>query len=452
MKSKSLLEINADILAKKYSPKEVFEYFLLRSKKHQDTLNAYVNLEKNVLDAVPIAIKDNFCTSQDLPTTASSKLLENYMSPYESTVTKKLILAGFGTIGKTNMDAFAHGSSTDTSDFGVTKNPHDLSRYPGGSSGGSAVAVSAGLAPVAIGSETAGSIRQPASWTGVVGLKPTYGRVSRYGLIAMCSSTDCPGTLTKTVGDASFLLDKIAGKDMFDASSLDINLEKFIENPLVKYKIGVCDIYETGVQSDVLQAYEKGVQLFEKMGHEIVKVKLMDPKYAISVYTILQRAEVSSNLARLDGIRYGNDRTTFGEEAKLRIMLGTYTLSSGYYDAYYKKALGVANLMKGDFKRVFQEVDFLFSPTTPTTALPIGDTKKYSFFGEMMDILTEPAAIAGLPAISFPIGLDKNKLPIGGQIMAPWLNEEKMLNIARQFEISTDNFYGIPNLALNFFD
>ena len=188
------------------------------------------------------------------------------------------------------------------------------------------------------------------------------------------------------------------------------------------------------------------------MSHEIVKVKLMDPKYAISVYTILQRAEVSSNLARLDGIRYGNDRTTFGEEAKLRIMLGTYTLSSGYYDAYYKKALGVANLMKGDFKRVFQEVDFLFSPTTPTTALPIGETKKYSFFGEMMDILTEPAAIAGLPAISFPIGLDKNKLPIGGQIMAPWLNEEKMLNIARQFEISTDNFYGIPNLALNFFD
>ena len=443
---KSVTEILALIKNKKISSKEVIDYFLKRIEKYNKKLNAYLTINKSYkadkLDKikVPIAIKDNFCT-KGIRTTASSKVLANFIPPYESTVTKRLIDTSFFILGKTNMDAWAHGSSTETSDFGPTKNPWDLSRCPGGSSGGSAAAVSSYLAPVAIGSETAGSIRQPASWSGVIGLKPTYGRVSRYGLIAMASSLDCPGPLTLTTEDAAFILKIIAGKDKFDATTAPNEVPDYVASLKKKKKfiIGITDEYLNGVDGEIKEAFYQLVSILEKLGHKIKKIKLLSPKYSISVYTIIQRAEVSSNLARYDGIRYGNDRTFFGSEAKKRIMLGTYVLSYGYYDAYYKKAQKVRTLIIEDFKKVFKEVDIILAPTTPIAALKLKEFEKYPFFGEMMDVLNEPAAIAGICAISFPFGLTKKEnLPIGLQLMGRWFEEENILNLTYQIEKETD--------------
>jgi len=443
---KSVTEILALIKNKKISSKEVIDYFLKRIEKYNKKLNAYLTINKSYkadkLDKikVPIAIKDNFCT-KGIRTTASSKVLANFIPPYESTVTKRLIDTSFFILGKTNMDAWAHGSSTETSDFGPTKNPWDLSRCPGGSSGGSAAAVSSYLAPVAIGSETAGSIRQPASWSGVIGLKPTYGRVSRYGLIAMASSLDCPGPLTLTTEDAAFILKIIAGKDKFDATTAPNEVPDYVASLKKKKKfiIGITDEYLNGVDGEIKEAFYQLVLILEKLGHKIKKIKLLSPKYSISVYTIIQRAEVSSNLARYDGIRYGNDRTFFGSEAKKRIMLGTYVLSYGYYDAYYKKAQKVRTLIIEDFKKVFKEVDIILAPTTPIAALKLKEFEKYPFFGEMMDVLNEPAAIAGICAISFPFGLTKKEnLPIGLQLMGRWFEEENILNLTYQIEKETD--------------
>jgi aspartyl-tRNA(Asn)/glutamyl-tRNA(Gln) amidotransferase subunit A len=447
---KSVTEILALIKNKKISSKEVIDYFLKRIEKYNKKLNAYLTINKSYkadkLDKikVPIAIKDNFCT-KGIRTTASSKVLANFIPPYESTVTKRLIDTSFFILGKTNMDAWAHGSSTETSDFGPTKNPWDLSRCPGGSSGGSAAAVSSYLAPAAIGSETAGSIRQPASWSGVIGLKPTYGRVSRYGLIAMASSLDCPGPLTLTTEDAAFILKIIAGKDEFDATTTPNEVPDYVASLKKKKKfiIGITDEYLNGVDEEIKEAFYQLVSILEKLGHKIKKIKLLSPKYSISVYTIIQRAEVSSNLARYDGIRYGNDRTFFGSEAKRRIMLGTYVLSYGYYDAYYKKAQKVRTLIIEDFKKVFKEVDMILAPTTPIAALKLKEFEKYPFFGEMMDVLNEPAAIAGICAISFPFGLTKKEnLPIGLQLMGRWFEEENILNLTYQIEKETD-FLGV---------
>jgi len=447
---KSVTEILALIENKKISSKEVIDYFLKRIEKYNKKINAYLTINKSYktdkLDKikVPIAIKDNFCT-KGIRTTASSKVLANFIPPYESTVTKRLIDASFFILGKTNMDAWAHGSSTETSDFGPTKNPWDLSRCPGGSSGGSAAAVSSYLAPVAIGSETAGSIRQPSSWSGVIGLKPTYGRVSRYGLIAMASSLDCPGPLTLTTEDAAFILKIIAGKDEFDATTAPNEVPDYLASLKKKKKfiIGITDEYLNGVDGEIKEAFYQLVEILEKLGHKIKKIKLLSPKYSISVYTIIQRAEVSSNLARYDGIRYGNDRTFFGSEAKRRIMLGTYVLSYGYYDAYYKKAQKVRTLIIEDFKKVFKEVDMILAPTTPIAALKLKEFEKYPFFGEMMDVLNEPAAIAGICAISFPFGLTKkDNLPIGLQLMGRWFEEENILNLTYQIEKETD-FLGV---------
>jgi aspartyl-tRNA(Asn)/glutamyl-tRNA(Gln) amidotransferase subunit A len=447
---KSVTEILALIKNKKISSKEVIDYFLKRIEKYNKKINAYLTINKSYktdkLDKikVPIAIKDNFCT-KGIRTTASSKVLANFIPPYESTVTKRLIDASFFILGKTNMDAWAHGSSTETSDFGPTKNPWDLSRCPGGSSGGSAAVVSSYLAPAAIGSETAGSIRQPGSWSGVIGLKPTYGRVSRYGLIAMASSLDCPGPLTLTTEDAALILKIIAGKDEFDATTAPNEVPDYVASLKKKKKfiIGITDEYLNGVDGEIKEAFDQLVEILEKIGHKIKKIKLLSPKYSISVYTIIQRAEVSSNLARYDGIRYGNDRTFFGSEAKRRIMLGTYVLSYGYYDAYYKKAQKVRTLIIEDFKKVFKEVDMILVPTTPIAALKLKEFEKYPFFGEMMDVLNEPAAIAGICAISFPFGLTKkDNLPIGLQLMGRWFEEENILNLTYQIEKETD-FLGV---------
>lgn len=447
---KSLLELKSLIDKNKISEKEIWSFFYQRVSKYNSQLNVYLTVNKNVAKGLPIAIKDNFCTS-GLRTTASSKVLENFIPPYESTVTQKLLKSGLSFIGKTNMDAWAHGSSTETSDFGPTKNPWNLSRSPGGSSGGSAAAVASYLAPAAIGSETAGSIRQPAAWSGVIGLKPTYGRVSRYGLIAMASSLDCPGPITLTVADAAYLLQIIAGKDQLDATSADFKVDDYLaylrENK--KYTVGIADEYFEGVDDEIKKGVDKMIKEIKKQGHRLKKIKLLSPKYAISVYTIIQRAEVSSNLSRYDGIRYARTRNLFGQEAKRRIMLGTFVLSYGYYDAYYKKAVKVRQMINEDFKKVFKDVDLIIAPTTPITALKLGEFAKYPFFGEMMDVLNEPAAVAGLPAINIPIGLDKGNLPMGMQIIGKYFDEKTILNFAYQLEKET-GFFGLPKVPDNF--
>jgi len=398
---------------------------------------------------IPVSIKDNFCTI-GIQTTASSKVLEGFIPPYDATVVSRLKNAGVVIVGKTNLDAWAHGSSTETSDFGTTKNPWNIEHLPGGSSGGSAAATAADESLAAIGSETAGSIRQPADWCGVVGLKPTYGRVSRYGVVAMASSLDSPGPITKSVEDAALILQILAGKDQFDATTLPDVTENYSANLTKKIsglKIGVSDEYFEGVNAQVKQKVLEALNVLEKMGAKLVEIKLFEPKYAIAVYTILQRAEVSSNLARYDGIRFGQDRSFFGEEAKRRIMLGTYALSAGYYDQYYNKARKVRTVIVEDFKRAFKEVDVIIAPTNPTTALPIGASKDNPMFGEKADMLVEPSSIAGLPGINVPCGFSKEGLPIGMQIIGPQLSESLILNVAYQYEQATKWHEEKPSLS-----
>ncbi len=440
---KSLLELMELIEAKEISYKELHAYFHARIKKNNPALNIYLTTSENHDFGLPIAVKDVFCT-KDIRTTAASKVLDNFIPPYESTVTRRLLEQGFSFLGKTNMDAWCHGSSSETSDYGPPRNPWDQSRSPGGSSGGSAAAVSSYLAPVAVGTETAGSIRGPASWSGVVGLKPTYGRVSRYGVIAMGSSLDCPGPLTLTVEDSAYLLGVIAGKDEYDATSSERPVKDYIsamQSPR-KLKIGIPEEYFDGASAEVKTKVMEAVEVLNKLGHTIKKIKLLHPKYAISVYTIIQRAEVSSNLSRYDGVRFGSDRLIFSQEAKRRIMLGTYTLSYGYYEAYYKKAQKVRTLIIDDFENTFKEVDAIAAPAMPVTALKLGEFEKYPFFGEQMDVLAEPSAMAGYPAMSIPVGLDGNNLPIGMQLIGKYFEEETLLNICFQFEKETE-FFGI---------
>ncbi len=445
---KSLTELKNLVEKKEISAKELNDYFHKRINKFNAPINAYLTVVDPSSEGIPLAVKDNFCT-QGIRTTSSSRVLNDFIPPYESTVTRKLKSAQYSFLGKTNMDAWAHGSSTETSDYGPTKNPWDLTRVAGGSSGGSAAAVSTYMAPAAIGSETAGSIRGPAAWCGVLGLKPTYGRVSRYGVIAMGSSLDCPGPITRTVKDAAFMLQIIAGKDSYDATSSSLQVPNYVETLRTKKKlsIGISEDYLEECNSEVKEKILQSIDILKRMNHRVKKVKLIDPKYVISVYTIIQRSEVSSNLARYDGIRYGNSRKSFGPEAKKRIVLGTYTLSHGYYDAYYKKAQKVRTLIVEDFKRAYKDVDVIVGPTMPVTALKLGESEKYPFFGEQMDVLTEPAAIAGIPAISIPVGLDSKGLPIGLQIMGKHFDEETLLNLAHQFEKET-NFFGVIQKGL----
>ncbi len=397
--------------------------------------------EEYPLLGVPYACKDNFNT-YNIETTASSNILKGYIPPYESTVTKKLKSAGAVLLGKTNLDAFAHGSSTETSDFGTTLNPWDITRVAGGSSGGSAAAVAANACIFAIGSETAGSIRGPAAWCGVTGLKPSYGRVSRYGVIAMASSTDSPGPIGKSVWDCAYITKIIAGKDPLDATTsptevtLDLNTPKTLEG----VKIGVADAYFIEeMDPNVKKAVEVALTALREQGAEIIKVDLMDPKYSIAVYTILQRSEVSSNLGRLDGIRYGKGRDKFNFENKKRILLGTYTLSVGYYDQYYAKAQKVRTLIIDDFNKVFEEVDLIFGPVMPVTALKLGESDNSPMFGEMMDVLLEPSAIAGLCALSLPCGQVEG-LPVAFQLIGKQMDEAKIINVGLKYQEIT-NFH-----------
>ena len=440
------------IKEKKFSSTELVFDCLTKIEQLEPILNAFVTVNKDQaleqskniditkpLAGIPIAIKDNFCI-KGIRTTASAKLLDKYTAQYTSTVVQKLIDAGAIVIGKTNMDAWAHGSSTETSDYGPTKNPWNPKHLPGGSSGGSAASVASDEVITSIGSETAGSIRQPSAWCGTVGLKPSYGRVSRYGVIAMGSSMDCPGPITKTVDDAALILSIISGHDPKDATSIPESSWQ-IPAPLKDLKglkIGLPKAYfPEGIKPAVKEAVLNASKTLEKLGAEIIELDVLDPKYAIAVYTVLQRSEVSSNLARFTGIRYGEPRSAFGDEAIRRIMLGTYTLSSGYYDAYYLQAQKVRTLIIEDFEKQFKKVDAIIGPTSPTTALALGATEGQSMFGELEDMLVEPSTLAGLPGISVPCGFSDG-LPIGLQIITPQLREDLAVNIARLFESNTD--------------
>ncbi len=475
--SLTLKEALAGLKAGNFTSRELTEAFLERIKSLDPKYHAFITVtdelalnQADVADAlikdlggpkafarkpllgIPYVAKDNFCTEGVL-TTAGSNVLDNFVPPYESTVTRRLQDAGAVLLGKTNMDAFAHGSSTETSDFFTTLNPWDPSRVPGGSSGGSAAAVIADMCIFALGSETGGSIRGPASWCGVTGLKPTYGRVSRYGLIAMASSLDSPGPITKTAWDASYVLSVIAGKDPQDATTLPVPVDSLLRDlsqaspaTLKDLRIGVAKQYfELDLSPDVRSALEAFKGVLNRLGAELVDVDLLDPKYSIAVYTILQRAEVSSNLARYDGIRFGHDRTHFGFEAKKRMMLGAYTLSAGYYDAFYAKAQKVRTAIVNDFKRAFENVDVIIGPTMPGVALPLGASAENPMFGEMVDMLTEPSTIAGLPGITVPIGFSDG-LPIGAQVIGPQLSEALILRVAHAYQQITDFHEERPNL------
>jgi len=411
-------------------------------KADQEISNQSSVYNNKLLLGIPFAVKDNFCT-KGIKTTAASKVLGNYVSQYDATVVEKLKKSGAVIIGKTNMDAWAHGSSTETSDFFTTKNPWDLKRLPGGSSGGSAAAIAGDLVIGAIGSETAGSIRQPASWCGVTGFKPTYGRVSRYGLISMASSTDSPGPITKNIEDSALVLQVLAGQDEKDATTAGLKVDNYIQKNTVgnteKITIGIPkEYFLKKMDEEVVSRVKKEIRVFKENGFKIIEVSLMDPKYSVAVYTIAQRAEVSSNLARFDGIRYGKNRKAFGDEAKRRIMLGTYALSAGYYDEYYSKAQKVRTLIIEDFKKAFEKADLLLSPTTPVPALEVGASEKNPMFGELQDILVEASSLAGLPGVSLPCGFTKNDLPIGMQLIGPQFSEKLLFKVGSWYQKNTD--------------
>ncbi|MBQ9246750.1 Asp-tRNA(Asn)/Glu-tRNA(Gln) amidotransferase subunit GatA [bacterium] len=418
------------------------------------------------LAGIPLALKDNI-NLKSYPTTASSKILANFVSPYDATVTQKLKTNLIPIIGKANMDEFAMGSSTENSATKITRNPWNLKKVPGGSSGGSAAAVAAGEATVALGSDTGGSIRLPGSYCGLVGLKPTYGRVSRYGLIAFASSLDQIGPITRTVEDSALLLNAIAGHDEKDSTSLSQPVPDFtkdLRNDLKGVKIGyIKELCGEGLMPEVSEAIQKSLNTYKELGAEIVEISLPLINYSIAVYYIIATAEASSNLARFDGVKYGyraKDVDTlydmyvktraqgFGEEVKRRIMLGTYALSSGYYDAYYKKAQQLRRLVKNDFDNAFKKVDVLLSPTCPHTAFDIGSKVEDPLSMYLTDIATITANLAGIPAMNIPVGLDKTGMPIGLQLQADCLNESKLLNVAFKLEEVVQFNYSTPSMTL----
>jgi aspartyl-tRNA(Asn)/glutamyl-tRNA(Gln) amidotransferase subunit A len=454
--------------------KAVFE----RIEKLEPTIGAYIStFEKSALDkareidkriakgeavgelaGVPVAIKDNMCTTFGT-TTCASKILENFHSPYNATVVEKLLSADAVIVGKTNLDEFAMGSSTENSGLKRTVNPWDTSRVPGGSSGGSAAAVAGRLCCASLGSDTGGSIRQPASFCGVVGLKPTYGRVSRYGLVAYGSSLDQIGPITRTVGDCALMMNVIAGYDPADSTSIDEKtapvpdyLEK-LDEPIRRLKIGTVPELNAGSDSNVQKAISGAIEVYKKLGAEIVEIEMPHFDYAIAAYYVIATAEASSNLARYDGVHYGHRTKNpkdyievytksraegFGKEVKRRIMLGTYALSSGYYDAYYLKALKVRNLIRGDFTKAFERCEAILMPVSPTTAFKIGEKVADPLTMYLSDVYTIAVNLAGVPGISIPCGFDEKTLPIGLQILSPAFSEDKLLRIARMYEKETD--------------
>ena len=420
--------------------------------------------ELPLLAGVPLALKDNM-NLVGSKTTASSKILENFVSPYNATVTQKLLNNLVPIVGKANLDEFAMGSSNENSAFKKVHNPWNLTKVPGGSSGGSAASVAACEATLALGSDTGGSIRLPASFCGIVGMKPTYGKVSRYGLIAFASSLDQIGPFARTVEDAAALLEVIEGYDPHDSTSLNlpiVNYRKSLNNDIKGMKIGVVkELMSEGLAPDVAKALQGAIETYKALGAEIVEISLPNLKHSIGIYYILATAECSSNLARFDGVRYGHRTDNaenllemycksraegFGPEVKRRIMLGTYALSSGYYDAYYKKAQQMRRVVTEDFIKAFAQVDALISPTCPNTAFDLGSKTEDPLAMYLTDIATISANLAGIPAMSIPAGFDTDGMPIGLQIMSPQLSEAKLFNIAYKFEQSHDYYKQLANI------
>jgi len=420
--------------------------------------------EMTLLTGIPLALKDILCTN-GIRTTCSSRILEKFIPPFDATVVSKLKAAGAVFTGKTNMDEFAMGSSTETSCFGVTRNPWDLDRVPGGSSGGSAAAVAAGECIAATGSDTGGSIRQPASLCGITGLKPTYGRISRFGLIAFASSLDQIGPMTKDVEDTAILLNFLCGHDPKDSTSINLPVPDYtlaLKKDLKGMKLGIPDEYFIeGLDPEVREAIEKAIKVMEGLGAKTCRVSLPHTRYALAIYYLIAPSEASSNLARYDGVKYGfrskdggglmemyltSRSQGFGPEVKRRIMLGTYALSAGYYDAYYRKASQGRTLIRNDFEEAFKECDLIVTPTAPTPAFKLGEKTTDPLQMYLSDIFTIPCNLAGLPGISIPCGFSKEGLPIGLQLLAPSFQEEKLIHGAYAFEQATEFHKKKPKL------
>lgn len=475
-----LTELRKLLDAKQVTSVELTTYFLERAKRLNPALNAYLTFcedhalmqakaaderiaqgESTPLLGIPYAAKDLFCT-KGIRTTASSKILDQYLPPFDATTIKKLNEQGAVLIGKTNLDEFAHGSSTETSAYGPSTNPWDTSRIPGGSSGGSSSAVGAGIAPWALATETGGSIRQPASLCGISGWKPTYGRVSRFGVISMGSSLDSIGTMALSVRDLALTADALSGKDEYDSTTGTAPAGEYAKNlngDLKGVRVGVPkEYFPEGMDAEVKSAVMTAIKELEKRGATLVDVSLPNTKYGSLVYAIICPSEVSSNLARYDGIRYGHSSSSannllevytksrgegFGLEAQRRILTGTYVLSHGYYDAYYKKAQKVRGLLIQEFNEVFQHVDVLACPSVPTVAQKIGTAKANPLFGYIADQLNIPASMAGLPALSIPCGFASPKdtpatpLPVGLQLIGPQWGEQKIFNVGYAFQEAT---------------
>ena len=473
----SISEINKLFKDKKLKPSELYSEVFERAANTESIIHGHLTLfqdenikkaadadkryengtELGILDGIPIAIKDNINIA-GYATTCSSQMLSNYISPYDATVITKLKDEGVMFTGKTNLDEFAMGSSTENSAFGPTKNPWDPSRVPGGSSGGSAAVVSAGSAIASLGSDTGGSIRQPASFCGVVGFKPTYGTVSRFGLVAFASSLDQIGPITNNVEDSKILFNSMKGFDPFDATS---GKESKTKQPKLKNaKIGIIkELMEDGISEDAKLEVQKVAKLLESQGHEIVEVSLPLTKMSISIYYLIAPAECSANLSRFDGVRYGNrvagnssyemmENTRaegFGPEVKKRILLGTYALSAGYYDAFYGQALKARAMMKKEFTETYKEVDYLISPTTPSDPFKFGEKSDNQLEMYMSDLCTIPANLVGMPAISIPTGLSSNGLPLSVQIMSPANTDNTLLEFSQKLE-SVVSFTSLPEI------
>lgn len=474
MINKSLAELSVALQAGRFSSVELTQYFLERIAKYDEQLNSFITVTEeqaletaraadekiakgsaNALTGIPMAHKDIFCTD-GIKTSAGSKMLDNFIAPYNATVVEKLNTISMPMLGKTNMDEFAMGSSNENSFYGAVKNPWDLERVPGGSSGGSAAVVAAKLAPVATGTDTGGSIRQPASLTGITGIKPTYGRVSRYGMIAYASSLDQGGVFASSAADSALLLQEMAGFDAKDSTSVDRavpDYSKTLEDSLQGLKIGLPkEYFEEGLNADVAKNIESAIEEYKKLGAEIIEISLPNTHLAIPAYYVIAPAEASTNLSRFDGVRYGYrcddpvDLTdmymrsrgeAFGQEVKRRIMTGTYALSAGYYDAYYLKAQKIRRLISDDFKNAFEKVDVILGPVAPETAFKIGEKSDDPISMYLSDIYTIALNLAGLPGMSVPAGFADN-MPVGLQIIGNYFEEAKMLNVAHQYQKVTD--------------
>lgn len=480
--SLGISELNRKLQRREISALDIHDSVYKRIDAVEDRIRAYVTVTREkalemadqsnkelaagkgkTLSGIPIAIKDNMCTKGTL-TTCASKILSNFIPPYESTVTLKLLDSGYVLTGKTNMDEFAMGSSTENSGFHTTRNPWDIDRIPGGSSGGSAAAVAADECIAALGSDTGGSIRQPASFCGVVGLKPTYGRVSRYGLVAFASSLDQIGPITKNITDASILMNIISGRDTMDSTSAPVDVPDFtsvLGKDIKGLKIGIPkEYFIEGIDPEVEKSVRDAIRHLESLGAIPVEISLPHTGHAVAAYYVLATSEASSNLARYDGVKYGfraegkdlldmymkSRAQGFGPEVKRRIMLGTYTLSSGYYDAYYKKAQQVRTLIKNDFDSAFKSVDLIVTPTSPTAAFKAGEKTDDPLQMYLADIFTISVNLAGVPAISIPCGFTSGNLPIGLQLIGKHFDEESLLQASYAFEQSTEWHKRKPNL------